>query len=63
MRLPPGPLTLEQRRAALASIFGHKFGAMTDEQHEQHLEENRLARWHNRMDDETATRDTLGNLK
>lgn len=60
-----GPLTREQRREALASILGHKFGgsAMTPDERDEHLEENRLARWYNRLDDDTAKYDALGNIK
>ena len=35
----------------------------TPDEHDDRLAEDRLARWYNRMDDETANRDGLGNLK
>lgn len=35
----------------------------TPDEHDDRLAEDRLARWQDRMDDETATRDVLGNLK
>lgn len=61
MRLPTGRMTREQRRAALMSILAHK--GVTVERHEQHderLEENRLARWYGyQNDDIAAARDTF----
>ena len=35
----------------------------TPDEHDDRVAEDRLARWYARMDDETATRDNLGNLK
>lgn len=44
----------------LASIFGHKWCAVDDEAHEQHLAENELARWYNYQNDDIAgPRDTF----
>jgi len=65
MRLPSGPMTVEQRRTALASIFGHKFGrpVETPEQRDVRLAEDRLARWYAYLDDDTAKHDGLGNIK
>lgn len=49
----------------LMKRLGRSFRTLseTPDEHDDRLAEDRLARWHNRMDDETATRDVLGNLK
>ena len=59
----------ELQRAKVKRLLMKRLGCSirprseTPDEHDDRLAEDRLARWYNRMDDETANRDGLGNLK
>ena len=59
----------ELQRAKVKRLLMKRLGrsirprSETPDEHDDRLAEDRLARWYNRMDDETANRDGLGNLK
>ena len=59
----------ELQRAKVKRLLMKRLGrsirprSETPDEHDDRLAGDRLARWYNRMDDETANRDGLGNLK